>query len=180
MRDFKSLRLVPELGAIERHMPKGQAMYGISRIDDDIHRTHAWRVSLRRQGKAIIKNFPDKTFRGKRKALTEAKLFRDEILQKYPPITRKQFCSTLRSHNTSGIPGVYRYAKRYKLKDGCIKEIWYWEANWPSGTNSSSKSTFSVSIFGERKAKKLAIEAREAGVKQLEGYFWASSRGVTS
>lgn len=161
-------------------MPKRNAMYGISRIDDDIHRMHAWRVSLRRKGKMIVKNFPDKKFGGKRKALNEAKAYRDEVLIKYPPISRKQFCSILRRHNTSGIPGVYRYAKRYKLKDGCVKEIWYWEAHWPTGKNESEKATFSVSNFGEDKAKKLAIQARKAGVKKLEGVFWASERGAVS
>ncbi|MEX1669378.1 AP2/ERF family transcription factor [Zhongshania guokunii] len=161
-------------------MPKSKTMYGISRIDDDIHRTHAWRVSIRRQGKLLVKNFPDKTYGGKRKALAEAKLHRDKIVAEHPPTTRKQFCSTLRRHNNSGIPGVYRYAKRYKLKNGCIKEIWYWEAHWPVGTNSSEKATFSVAVYGERKAKRMAIATREAGVSKLEGVFWASERGVVS
>ncbi|NKI17519.1 AP2 domain-containing protein [Spongiibacter sp. KMU-166] len=161
-------------------MPKSKAMYGISRIDDDIHRTHAWRVSLRRQRKMIVKNFPDKKFGGKRKALAAAKQFRDETIAAHPPTTRKQFCSTLRRHNKSGITGVYRYAKRYKLKDGCVKEIWYWEAHWPTAKNESEKATFSVQTYGERKAKRLAIAAREAGVARLEGVFWASERGEVS
>ena len=43
---------------------KTTAMYGISRIDDDSDRTHAWRVSLRRRGKALVKNFADKKYGG--------------------------------------------------------------------------------------------------------------------
>jgi len=160
-------------------MPKRRAMYGISRIDDELHRTHAWRVSLRRRNKPIVKNFPDKTYGGKRKALTAAKEYRDQMLDEHPPMTRKEFCSTLRRHNTSGIAGVYRYAKRYKLKDGCIKELCYWEAHWPGKkAGDFEKATFSIQQYGERKAKKLAIAAREAGVKKLEGVFWASERGV--
>jgi hypothetical protein len=39
----------------KRNQKQSNAMYGISRIDDEKHRTHAWRVSLRRQGKMHIK-----------------------------------------------------------------------------------------------------------------------------
>ena len=46
---------------------KTRAMYGISRIDDYVHRTHAWRVSLCRRGKRLVKNFPDKKHGGKNK-----------------------------------------------------------------------------------------------------------------
>ncbi|QQD19125.1 hypothetical protein I6N98_04525 [Spongiibacter nanhainus] len=161
-------------------MPKSKAMYGISRIDDELHRTHAWRVSLRRQNKQIVKNFPDKTWGGKRKALNAAKAYRDDIVSTYPPTTRKQFCTARRRHNKSGITGVYRYAKRYKLKDGCVKELWYWEAHWPTGKNSFEKATFAIKHYGERRAKQLAVAARKAGVAKLEGVFWASERGVKS
>ncbi|WP_373079546.1 hypothetical protein [Zhongshania sp.] len=161
-------------------MSKSKAMYGISRIDDETYRTHAWRVSLRRQNKLIVKNFPDKTYGGKRKALTAAKSYRDEVVSQYPPTTRQQFCSTPRRHNTSGIPGVYRYAKRYKLKDGCVKELWYWEAHWPGKKPGDfEKATFPIQYYGEKGAKELAIAAREAGVQKLKGVFWASERGAS-
>tara|TARA_R110001583_G_scaffold45415_6_gene143052 strand:+ start:1372 stop:1866 length:495 start_codon:yes stop_codon:yes gene_type:complete len=159
-------------------MSKSKTMYGISRIDDEIYRTHAWRVSLRRQNSLIVKNFPDKSYGGKGKALIASKAYRDEMIDQYPPTTRQQFCSTPRRHNTSGIPGVYRYAKRYKLKDGCVKELWYWEAHWPDKKPGEfGKATFSIQRFGEQRAKQMAIAARETGVQQLEGVFWACERG---
>lgn len=158
-------------------MSNSKAMYGISRIDDDLYRTHAWRVSLRRQGKLHVKNFPDKKYGGKRKAQQAAKAYRDEVIRDYPPTTRKQFCATVRRNNTSGIPGVYTYGKRYALKDGSIRETRYWEAHWPVGENSSAKASFSYNTFGEKKAKELAIQARQAGIARLKGVFWASKRG---
>lgn len=158
-------------------MSKSKAMYGISRIDDDLYRTHAWRVSLRRQGKLHVKNFPDKKYGGKRKAQQAAKLYRDDIIRDNPPTTRKQFCATVRRNNTSGIPGVYTYGKRYALKDGSIRETRYWEAHWPVGENGSAKASFSYNTFGEEKAKALAIQARQAGIARLKGVFWASKRG---
>lgn len=164
---------------MKRNTNKSRARYGISRIDDDVHNTHAWRVSLRRHGKAHVKNFPDLKCEGKRKALQQAKLYRDELLIKYPPMTRKHFCSIIRSNNKTGISGVYKYSKSYMLRDGTIKDAWYWEANWPNKRHESVSARFSVKQFGERRAKKMAIQAREQGLSKVEGHFWASKRGET-
>ena len=157
-------------------MARSKVMYGISRIDDDHHRTHAWRVSLRRQGKLLVKNFPDKSFGGKRKALKAAKEHRDEVVAAFPPTTRQQMCSIVRRNNKSGIPGVYSYYKSYELKDGTIKKIKYWEADWPVGKNESAKASFSVKTYGERAAKRMAISAREEGVSKINGVIWSSDR----
>ena len=160
-------------------MRKTKAKYGISRIDDPTHRTHAWRVSLRRQNRMFVKNFTDKKHGGKNKALKAAKEYRDQVIAENPPTTRKQFCSTLRRHNTSGIPGVYRYAKSYTLANGEERKVWYWESTWPARKEGIEKATFSVKTYGERKAKALAVAAREQGINKLDGVFWASERGVT-
>ncbi len=154
------------------------AMYGISRIDDDIHRTHAWRVSLRRRGKGHVKNFPDKKYGGKRKALQLAKIHRDEIVAKHPPITRKEFSAIIRSNNNSGTTGVYRYAKRYFLTNGQEVETWYWEAHWPTERGQYQSVRFSVSEFGEDIARAKALRARTKGMRAVEGVFWASERGA--
>lgn len=153
-------------------------MYGISRIDDDQHRSHAWRVKLLRRGQQLVKNFPDKQCGGKQKALVQAKKYRDELVKQYPPITRKEFCTVLRSNNKSGISGVYRYAKSFRLKNGKLKRSWYWEATWPTVKSKQAHRNFSVNEYGEEKARKLAIRARKKALKELEGYFWASSRGA--
>lgn len=151
-------------------------MYGISRIDDDKHRTHAWRVSLRRQGTMHVRNFPDKKYGGKRKALKLAKEYRDVIVKKFAPTSRKQFCTVLRKNNNTGIPGVCTYVKPYMLKDGTVREIRYWEANWPDENHQNVCASFSVNTYGETVARHLAIQARENGIKNLKGVFWASER----
>jgi len=153
------------------------ALYGISRIDDDKHRTHAWRVSLRRKGKTHVKNFPDKKYGGKRKALQLAKHYRDKLIIKYPPLTRKEFANILRANNKSGITGVCWYAKPYYLRDGTKCESAYWEASWPTAMGDSEYTTFSVKKYGEDKARRLAINARRRGLKKVQGIFWASQRG---
>lgn len=152
-------------------------MYGISRIDDFVYRTHAWRVSLTRRGQKLVKNFSDKKWGGKAKALKAAKLHRDELLLAYPPLSRKDFAAGKRRNNRTGITGVYTYAKRYTLRDGTEKETWYWEANWPTERGESAHAAFSVKRFGETKAREMAIRAREQGLRALTGVFWASERG---
>ena len=160
----------------KRQRNRNKAMYGISRIDDDKYRTHAWRVSLRRQGTMHVKNFPDKKHGGKRKALKMAKAYRDVIIRDFPPTTRKQFCSVLRRNNKTGIAGVCTYAKPYTLKDGTVREIWYWEATWPGENGESVSVNFSVNTYGETVARHMAIRARERGLRGLQGVFWASER----
>ncbi len=155
-------------------------MYGISRIDDEAHRTHAWRVSLSRRGERFVKNFPDQKWGGKRKALAAAKDCRDQFIQGNPPLSRREFCSIIRSNNKTGITGVYRFSKSFKLKNGQIRESWYWEASWPIGKSRQSHITFSVNELGERRAKQLAIAARRRALEELEGDFWASARGGNS
>jgi hypothetical protein len=152
-------------------------MYGISRIDDDLYNSHAWRVSLCRHGKKLVKNFPDKRFTGKHEALSKAIEFRDQLLLKYPPISRKEFCNAKRRNNKTGITGVYTYCKTYKLKNGEIKEVWYWEANWPDAVGESMCKSFSIKRYGEEIAKQMAIRARAEGMKKVEGTFWAAERG---
>ena len=153
------------------------AMYGISRIDDDRHRTHAWRVSLRRQGKMHVRNFPDRKYGGKTKALRLAKAYRDEVVAQNPPTTRRQHCSVLRRNNKTGVSGVCAYSKPYYLKDGTVKELRYWEANWPGEQGENITARFSVATYGETVARHMAIRAREKGLAKVEGCFWASERG---
>ena len=154
-----------------------KAMYGISRIDDERYRTHAWRVSLIRRGKRLVKNFTDKRYGSPEEALAQAKEYRDQLLIEHPPISRKEFCDAKRRNNNSGVTGVYRYAKPYRLSDGTEKALWYWEANWPNDEGKSISRSFSIARYGEAKARKLAEEARENGLNTVKGTYWAAVRG---
>ena len=55
-----------------------RALYGITRVDHEPSRTHAWRVTIQRQGKVHVGHFSDGVYGGKMKALGAAKQFRDE------------------------------------------------------------------------------------------------------
>ncbi len=147
-------------------------MYGISRIDDEDYRTHAWRVSLRRRHVMYVRNFADKKYGGKRKALRLAQAYRDELIRKNPPLSRKEYSGIRRRNNRTGVVGVCRYSKRYTLNDGTVRHSWYWEAIWPTTLGKSEIVRFSVNKFGEAGAFNRARAARVRGFKQIDGVFW--------
>lgn len=155
-------------------------MYGISRIDDETHRTHAWRVSLRRRGKMLVKNFPDRKFKGKGKALQAAKAHRDALLQRYPPLSRVEFAKVKRRNNKSGVTGVCLVCCKYYLADGTEKRLWYWEASWPTSPGQHINQRFSCAIHGKQRAFEMACQARRRGLRQVRGVFWAAERGELS
>jgi hypothetical protein len=167
-----------KLNEKRRNNNKSKALYGISRIDDDPSRSHALRFKLVRRGEIFVENFPDKSWGGKQKALMAAKQHRDKFLADNPPISRKEVCSIIGRNNTSGIAGVYRYAKSYTLKSGKLKKSWYWEATWPVGKSRQDHIAFAVNEHGETKARKLAISARKKTLRAVEGVYWASARGL--
>jgi hypothetical protein len=147
-------------------------MYGISRIDDDEYRTHAWRVSLRRRHILHVKNFADKKCGGKRKALLLAQAYRDELIREIAPLSRKEFSGIRRRNNRTGVVGVCRYSKKYTLKNGTVRYSWYWEAIWPTTPAKSKVVRFSVNKFGEAGAFNRARSARIRGFNRIEGVFW--------
>jgi hypothetical protein len=156
---------------------RSTTMYGISRIDDPAHRTHAWRVSLRRRGKMLVKNFPDKTYGGKRKALECAQVHRDALLEKHPPLSRVEFANALRRNNKSGVPGVCLVGCKYYLADKTERCLWYWEAIWPTTPGQHESRRFPVAAHGWARAFELACAARRKGLRGVTGTFWAAERG---
>lgn len=162
---------------MKNHREPGDPNYGISRFDSTLYNTHGWRVSLRRYGKMLVKNFPDKKYGGRQKALKLAQQYRDELLGKFPPISRREMCLIKRSNNKSGISGVCTYAKRYKLGGGSWRETRYWEASWPAAEGKNVSINFSVRKYGEELARSMAIRARQRGMEGVEGPFWVCGRG---
>ena len=136
----------------------------IRRIDNAQKRTWAWLVQVQRNCEIDIKMFSDGVYGGKRKALLAAIAFRDQLLAKESfydyQIWRR---SILRRNNTSGIPGVARYEKIANPATG-RRDI-FWLASWVDEYGASRKRKFSVLRYGERKAKQLAIAAREQQLK---------------
>ena len=151
-------------------------MYGISRIDSVRFRSHAWRVSLRRQRRVHVRNFSDKSYGGKAKALAAAKQYRDRFLKRYSPLSRQEFSNAKRRNNRSGITGVYKSVMRYRLANGRWREIYYWAAHWPTTVGKFICQRFRVDRLGEREAFRRACEARTQGLARVKGVYWVSDR----
>ncbi|MEM9184669.1 MAG: AP2/ERF family transcription factor [Pseudomonadota bacterium] len=146
--------------------------YGLSRIDDQKSRCYGWRVSLRRDGTQYVKTFHDKKCGGRDTALELAKEWRDHIAETVAPMSRYKLAQIVRANNQSGITGVCRYTKRHRRADGSYGENSYWEANWPTVPGKHGRATFAVKIYGEAKARELAITARSKALTALEGFYW--------
>lgn len=140
--------------------------HNIRRVDTDINHTHAWLVQAQRQGKISVKMFSDRLYGGKQKALNAAIEYRNNILAAVPNYKyHLQRRSILRRNNTSGIPGVGYYEN---ISNPNTKRIAiFWVAFWNDESGVRHQRKFSVSRYGERKAKKLAVAQREKRLKEV-------------
>jgi len=135
---------------------------GISRIDQEEKHNHGWFVRVTRKGKTYSAFFTDKKHGGKGKALAAAKVGLEKLRAKYPPMSRKEFARVQRRKTKSGIVGVTRLTKKVKGKN-----YDFWQATWSPSTGVIEKKVYSITKYGEDKAKKLAVKARKEGIKNM-------------
>ena len=155
-------------------MPKTAAarrpMYGITRVDHERSRTHAWRVTIQRQGKVHVGHFSDGVFGSKPKALAAAKKYRDGLLSKFPPLTRKAYCSILRRNNPSGLAGVSYHAEVIETERGPVERR-FWIARLPLEPWRTKLVKFSIAKYGAEEAFRRAVKARMDALEGLSGSF---------
>jgi hypothetical protein len=145
-------------------------MYGITRVDHEGSRTHAWRVTIQRQGKIHVGHFSDGVYGGRQKALGAAKEYRDDLLAKYPPLTRKQYCAILRRNNRSGLAGVSFHAEVIETDHGPVERR-FWIARLPLQPWRTKLVKFSVAKYGAEEAFRRAVKARMDALSGLSGNF---------
>lgn len=132
----------------------------IMRIDHAASHTYGWRVTLQRRGEIVVSLFSDGVYGGKRNALKAAIARRNTLLNQHSPVEHQLWVRTrLRRNNTSGIPGVGRYDVLDNRETGHRRIFWL--ASWINEHGASRKRKFSVLLYGERQAKRLAIAERE-------------------
>jgi hypothetical protein len=130
--------------------------YLIRRIDH--HHFHGWLVSVTRRGKRLQKYFSDSPD-GRTAALRQAREFRDTLLATLPPPTRIKRTFVL---NKTGIIGV-TFA-RERTRRGTI--VWRYSASWPTRGGKRAKASFSVARYGKAAARRMAIQARQDGLRR--------------
>lgn len=129
---------------------------GICRIDQPEKYNHGFFVRLQRRGKIHSAFFFDKMHGGREKALA-AKLGRP--VQK----SRRWWAELRRRKGSCSIVGVQRLVVR---RYGKVRK--YWKATWSPKPYVVARKVFSVQRYGSRKAKRLAIRARRAGVRSMQ------------
>ncbi len=141
-------------------------MKHIYRVDDVKSRTHSWLVTVQRRGRIYHRHFTDGIYGGKRKALDEAKAYRDSLIAHLPPFTRLERCNIKRKNNRSGISGVTRI-DGVTVSRGRSYHRRYWLAQWPIGNGKAQMKKFSIKQYGEQGAFRLAVRARREALKSL-------------
>lgn len=132
--------------------------YALARIDLPGVGTHGWQVRLQRQGKRYARFFADGVWGGPRKSYQAARDWRDALLQKLENEERIRTCRPS-ARNQSGVVGVSRVSVS---TNGATYE--FWQATWSPEPGRRRTVKFSISRYGEQKAFRLAVSAREEGV----------------
>lgn len=146
-------------------------IYGITRVDNEVSRTHGWLVTIQRRGTIHRRQFSDGVCGGKAKALAAAKAFRDSIVEKNPPFSRREHAEIRKKNNKSGVVGVCRYCASETRQKPAQERRWFWVASWVLPDGRAKRVKFSVSKYGEEGAFKMAVKARRTAIRQMEGDF---------
>ncbi|MBV6476330.1 MAG: hypothetical protein MOGDAGHF_01920 [Rhodocyclaceae bacterium] len=152
-------------------MKKKTPIYGVTRVDNESSRTHGWLVTIQRRGVIFRKQFSDGVFGGKTRSLAAAKAYRDEIVAKHPPLSKREHAEILKKNNKSGVVGVCRYCAAVASGTAGTGQRWFWVASWVLPDGRVKRVKFSVNKYGEEGAFKQAVKARRGAVRQMQGSF---------
>jgi hypothetical protein len=145
--------------------------YGISRVDNEVSRTHGWLVTIQRRGVIYRKHFSDGVYGSRTKSFAAAQSYRDEIIAKHPPFSMREYSSIVKKSNRSGVVGVCRYCASETRNLPEDQQRWFWVASWPLPDGKRKRVKFAVNKYGEDKAFKMALKARRDAIRKLEGNF---------
>ena len=139
---------------------------GICRIDQPAKHNHGFFVRLQRNGKIHSAFFTDCSHGGRKQALAAAQKHHRKLLRKLGPTKskfRQWWADIRRRKGSSGIVGVQKLVDRRSTRPRT-----YWKATWSPEPYVVRRKEFSVRKFGARKARRLAIRARRAGVRNMQ------------
>jgi hypothetical protein len=136
---------------------------GIIRVVHEQSRTKAWVAVIRRTSGKISRTFSDGVHGGYHAAYRAAVAWRGSMLPRYPAQTRVAKMKTISKNNRSGTPGVYRWPA-----DGSDRADAYWGAQWTENPlDKPTRRKFYIATYGEKRAERLAINARKAALEKM-------------
>ena len=147
-------------------MSRTSSTPGICRIDQPEKRTHGFFVRAQREGITYSGFFTDLKHGGKTQALAAAKLFYAKLLAIVGPPkkeSRQWWAEIRRRKGSSNVVGVQKIVDRRFTPSRT-----YWKATWSPEPYVVRRKWFSAKKFGARKARRLAIRARRAGVRSMQ------------
>src|ERR1035437_925008 len=130
-----------------RNMNTPSSTPGICRIDQPAKHNHGFFVRVQRRGKIHSAFFTDCSHGGRKQALAAAQQHRRKLLAKLGP--PKQM--------------LRRWWAEIRRRKGEVRK--YWVATWSPEPYVARRKVFSFWEFGSRKARRLAIRARRAGLR---------------
>lgn len=154
--------------------PSASNTYGICRQSSAVsiaqgNEFAAWFVSITRRNKAYQRSFSLSTYGGELPALRMAKAYRDAIIRLAPPETTNKSRTVPTTRTRGPIPGVFRCVSGKKLM---------WVATM-STTRGLKTRKFSIRLYGEEEAKKLAIKARNEFLGSTQNRFYTQDASAT-
>lgn len=108
--------------------------------------------------------FSDGKWGSKEAAYEAAKMYLAELKNAFPPMNRREYAEIKKRTNSSGRTGVHR--RKEVTRGRWTYE--YWVATWSPTVGKPQSKKFSINKLGEEKAYQLAVEAREAGLREME------------
>ena len=115
-------------------------------------------MRLNRRGKRVYSIFNYSQYGSKAACRKAAGQYARKLDQQFPRLSRQEL-AMIRGKKNSGV-------RRVVNRSGG-REYAFWEASWSPKPNQVKRVKFSVKKYGNEKAKKLAVSARNQGVKTM-------------
>lgn len=120
---------------------------------------YGWVVSIMRAGRRWVAYFCD-GLGGRMAALRQAREHRDKLLAALPRPTKIKRTYV---RNTTGVIGVARVEERTRAGNIMVRYV----ASLPRRKGRAGKASFSIGLYGEAQAKRLAIRARRQALAEF-------------
>jgi hypothetical protein len=138
----------------------------------NIHRDRgAWTVYVERRGRVYPGHFADNVWGGRERALLAARHFRDRLYLRIDADTRVRRRAAKGTRSKTSVVGVTR--ERYVVGGRVyVRDV----ASWRDADKRTRRRRFSVTLYGNKTAKALAVKARKVGVARSRAVRLARQR----